>query len=333
MAYLIPDAEERECFLNWLAYKFQNPSKRSYACVLVAEDAFGIGRSWLGNMITKALQGHVNKATLSQLIGKGTSADRTYNDWMSGCQFLIVDEAKDVSREDFWSAYETFKTRVDTSPVVFRSNAKYGKTKDDTMWFNCLIFTNHADAMLIPEDDRRIAVFSNPTERRDDEYYERLHAALDNDDEARRLYWWLRRKDVSRYNPAKPPMTAAKIQMIEASKSPIDEIYEHLVENMEGDLATRKQVTVHVKRVARALGFDQIEHSPQNAVRRIWRQMGSLKPGEKNGYRIQIDTVREEIRAIRGGRGWILRLPNVDRDVILDEMKQNSDKVGNLKIS
>ena len=33
-----------------------------------------------------------------------------------------------------------------------------------------------------------------------------------------------------------PPMTAAKIQMIETSKSPIDEIYEHLVENMEGDL-------------------------------------------------------------------------------------------------
>ena len=261
------------------------------------------------------------------------SADRTHNDWAAGCQFLIVDEAKDVSREDFWSAYETFKTPVDTSPVEFRSNAKYGKTKDDTMWFNCLIFTNHADAMMIPDDDRRIAVFSNPTERRDDTYYERLHAALDDDAEARRFYWWLRRKDVSQYNPAKPPMTAAKIQMIEASKSPIDEIYEHLVENMEGDLATRKQVTVHVKRVARALGFDQIEGSPQNAVRRIWRQMGSLKPGEKNGYRIQIDTVREEIRAIRGDRGWILRLPNVDRDVILDEMKQNSDKVGNLKIS
>lgn len=333
MAFLIPDAEERECFLNWLAYKFQNPSKRSYACVLVAEDAFGIGRSWLGNIITKALQGHVNKATLSQLIGKGTSADRTYNDWMSGCQFLIVDEAKDVSREDFWSAYETFKTRVDTSPVEFRSNAKYGKTKDDTMWFNCLIFTNHADAMMIPDDDRRIAVFSNPTERRDDEYYERLHATLDNDAEARRLYWWLRRKDVSQYNPAKPPMTAAKIQMIEASKSPIDEIYEHLVENMEGDLATRKQVTVHVKRTARALGFDQIEGSPQNAVRRIWRQMGSLKPEEKNGYRIQIDTVREEIRAIRGSGEWISKLSELSREDILDEMKQNSDKVGNLKIS
>jgi len=328
--YLIPDAAERGCFLDWLAYKFQNPDKRSYAVVLVAEDAFGIGRSWVGNIIEKALEGHVAKATLSQLIGKGTSADKNYNDWAAGCQFLIVDEAKDVSREDFWSAYETFKTRVDTSPVKFRSNAKYGKTKDDTMWFNCLIFTNHADAMMIPEDDRRIAVLSNPTTKRDDEYYERLHTGLNTDHEARRLYWWLKRRDVSQFNPAKPPMTAAKIFMIEASKSPIDEIYEHLVENMEGDLATRKQVTVHVKRTARALGFDQIEGSPQNAVRRIWRQMSSLQPTNKNGFRIRIDTVREEVRAIRGIGEWILKTSEISSERIVDEMRKNSDNLVNL---
>ena len=61
--------------------------------------------------------------------------------------------------------------------------------------------------------------------------------------------------------------------------------------------------------------------------------MGSLKPGEKNGYRIQIDTVREEIRAIRGSGEWITKLSEARREDILDEMKQNSDKVGNLKIS
>ena len=156
-----------------------------------------------------------------------------------------------------------------------------------------------------------------------------LHAALDDDAEARRLYWWLRRKDVSKYNPAKPPMTAAKIQMIEASKSPIDEIYEHLVENMEGDLATRKQVTVHVKRMARALGFDQIEGSPQNAVRRIWRQMSSLQPTNRNGYRVKIDTVREEVRAIRCVGDWISQTS----EQIVDEMRKNSDTVVNMKIS
>ena len=127
-------------------------------------------------------------------------------------------------------------------------------------------------------------------------------------------------------------MTDAKIQMIEASKSPADEIYEHLVENMEGDLATRKQITVHVKRTARAMGYDQIEGSPQNTVRRIWRQMASLDPGNRNGLRITIDTVREEIRAVRSKGAWISQTSEISRDAITDEMKKNSDEPANMHI-
>ena len=137
---------------------------------------------------------------------------------------------------------------------------------------------------------------------------------------------------MTQFNPAAPPMTDAKIQMIEASKSPIDEIYEHLKENMAGDLATRKQVTAHVKRTARTLGFDQIEHSPQNAVRRIWRQMSSLEPANRNGYRVQIDTVREEIRALRSSGVWISKTSEISSEQIVDEMRKNSDQVVSLQI-
>ena len=70
---------------------------------MTAEDTFGIGRSWVGLMLQKTLQGHV---------GKGTSAELRYNDWAGGIRFLIVDEAKDVTLEDFWYAYETFKQRI-----------------------------------------------------------------------------------------------------------------------------------------------------------------------------------------------------------------------------
>jgi len=106
---LLPFNVERETFLDWLTYKVQNPGKRSYAVVLVAENASGIGRSWVGNILERAMQGHVSKANLAQLIGRGTSTYKTHNDWTSQCRFLIVDEAKDVSREDFYLVYGTFK--------------------------------------------------------------------------------------------------------------------------------------------------------------------------------------------------------------------------------
>ena len=82
--FLLPDDDERDLFLNWLAFKIQNPPRRSYAVVMIAEEAFGVGRSWLKTMLTAVLQGKgVNTVTLSQLVGKGTSAEANYNDWMT----------------------------------------------------------------------------------------------------------------------------------------------------------------------------------------------------------------------------------------------------------
>jgi hypothetical protein len=88
-----------------------------------------------------------------------------------------------------------------------------------------------------------------------------------------------------------------------------------------------------VKRVARSLGFDQIEHSPQNMVRRIWRQMQSLQPTNRNGYRVQIDITREEIRALRRPNEWLSQMIVLSRKQIVEEMKKNSDTVVNLHIS
>jgi len=85
-----------------LAYEVRNPGERSYAVALVAENAFGIGRSCVGIILERAIQVHGSKANLAQLVGRGTSADKTYKDWASQCQFLIVEEAKDVSWEDFY---------------------------------------------------------------------------------------------------------------------------------------------------------------------------------------------------------------------------------------
>ena len=192
------------------------------------------------------------------------------------------------------------------------------------MWFNALIFSNHNDAMIIPEDDRRIAVFTNPTEKMAPAYYERLHATLEDDLEARRVYWYLMDRDVEAFNPAMPPMTEAKKVMIEVSKSLTDEILEYLRDNLEGDLVTRKTLHNHVRRAARSLGHDGVDQSPGATVRRIWRKLGSLKPGEKNGFRILIDTDREEIRAVRGSGEWISKLPTIERDEILAQVRRNS---------
>ena len=52
--------------------------------------------------------------------------------------------------------------------------------------------------------------------------------------------------------------------------------------------------------------------------------LGSLRPGEKNGYRVMIDTERSEIRAVRGSGEWISKLPDLEHADIIAEIRKNS---------
>lgn len=301
--YLLPCDTERDIFLNWMAYKVQNPARRSYGVLMVADEAYGVGRSWLRSMFSAMWQGKVNAVTLPQLIGRGTAAEATYNDWTVGCQLLIVDEAKEgVSQEDFYRGYETFKSMVDTRVGKVRVNPKYGRTRDDYMFWNCLIFSNHSDALALPTNDRRICVMSNPTTMETPAYYDALEASLDGD-EPRRVYWYLMHRDVTGYDNIYPPMTSAKLAMTDQHRSPSDEIKEWISERYEGDLFTRSSLKSAVISAASALDYPQFITTPGGITRTLWGKMGPLRD-EKNGARYVINGVQTEIRALRGREMW-----------------------------
>jgi hypothetical protein len=324
--YLIPDAAQRETFLNWLAYKVQNPASRSYAVIMVAEDAFGIGRSWLKDLLRRALQGHVNSASLSQLIGKGTSSEQTYNDWMAECQFLVVEEAKDagLTRDDFYHGYETFKQIVDTRIAEnVRINPKYGRTRHENIYFNVLIFTNHADAMALPEGDRRVFVVENPTVPRDSAYYDRLDKSLHGDEPAR-VYWWLMRHDVSGFNHVQPPMTPAKLAMIESTRAPSDQIMDWLIENHASDLVTSNDLRKAIARAAGDLGLQRIAFDSSGVYRALWRKIKTLRPTKpKHGARYMLCEKRVEVRALRNRQMWLDIDVAGDVDVVKAELAKN----------
>ena len=319
-------AGEADTFLDWLAHKIQYPDKRSYACAMVADAAYGTGRSWLRACLQAVMQGKVNTATLGQLVGKGTPGQNNYNDWLSESQFLVVEEAKDVSREDFFDLYETFKERVDTRTVPFRCNPKYGRTRDDTMYFNCLIFTNHSDAMVLPENDRRVYVIENPMKRLELSYYETLERSLDGDEPAK-IYWYLKRRDVSKFDHIYPKMTNAKQAMIEQSVSQVDEIFDMVMDTFVGDLVTRKLLQTRIKKAARELDYSKVEAASGSVSGRLWKKLGTLRPEAKNGARYTIDTDQEEIRAVRNREKWLEVDERRDRDVLVEELKKNTGDV------
>jgi len=302
MDYLIPSEEERTAFISWLAHKIQNPLSRSYAVCMVTDEVFGIGRSWIKSILNAALQGKVNSASLAQLVGKGTQSENNYNDWMVNCQFLIIDEAKDeIDRDIFYAAYEKFKQRIDNHPVSERINVKYGQATEQLIYFNCLIFSNHLDALALPENDRRVLVITNNNELNTPEYYENLYTSIK--DEAAKLYWFLMRRDLRNFDHVYPIETPGKLAMVEQNKSPSDAIYSWVLENIKSDLATQESLKKHVVSAAIALNYEYIMMKPGAVIRRIWGKLGNLR-GEKNGARYVLVGKRCEIRCFRNEKKW-----------------------------
>ena len=85
-----------------------------------------------------------------------------------------------------------------------------------------------------------------------------------------------------------------------------------------------------MKNIARELGYTAIEHAPGSTVRRIWKQLGSLREDNVKGLRMQIDTVRDEIRAVRNKSQWQMMDETEHRDVIIAELHKNSGQVVSL---
>jgi hypothetical protein len=319
MEYLVPDQDERELVVNWLAAKIQEPASRSYAVCMVAEDLFGVGRSWLREILERMLQGKVNTATLGQLIGKGTHAENNYNDWMS-CQFLVVEEAKDdIDRDTFYAGYEKFKQVVDTRVGSSRINEKYGRTRTESIYFNCLIFTNHHDALALPKNDRRVAVVVNATKMNTPAYYDRLEASLLNHEPAR-LYWYLMRRDVSKYDRIYPPMTPSKMAMIEQNESPSHIIFDWVRENIEGDVITKDVLRTYVMLAAARLSYENITLKPGGVVRHIWGKCKNLR-GEYKGARYVINGRQTEVRVLRNLPNWIIADESRDREKFVEGIK------------
>ena len=325
--FLLPDERERTVFLDWLAYKIQHPRSRSYAYCMIAEATFGVGRSWIGEMITKMMPKHVNRATLAQLVGRGTSAEQNYNDWMVGCQFLIVEEARDntLSREEFYNSYETFKQNVEPrgeSRTEIRVNEKYGRTRDEVVYYNALIFTNHADAMLLEEGDRRVYCARNPTHRLTPEYYQTLADALLTDAEPARAYWWLKRREVT-VDQIYPEMTPSKQYMIGENRKPSDVMLDWMLDNHPPDLVTRKSLRSLVVRVARELDDDKTMTEPGMATKFIWKKLKSLRASDtKNGARYLLDGKQTEVRSLRNYDFWV----RADEERNVEAVKSELDK-------
>ena len=266
--YLVPNAADREFFLDWLAAKSQSMAFRGPAILMIATQQ-GAGRTTLGNMLMHMFgTSNVVKKPFADIIKV-----QTFNDWMAKA-LVITDET--LATEDgskFWVAAERLKERVDTTPAMMQIEQKNRDAYSQMNYSSFLLFSNHAGAMRLGENDRRFYVINNPEIPAPAEYFTALNQWIEDGTWAKGVYRWLRQREVNVPELLKPPvMTEAKRQMIDTTTQPLEVAVEAILWAWPSLLITQNNVTHILNKAGMGARLGMDANKMRYALPKVFRE-------------------------------------------------------------
>lgn len=270
MLKLIPDEAAREHVLDYLAFMVQHPGEKIRHTLLI-QGPEGAGKSYLGELM-KHIIGPSNYRELDN-----DALTQPYTEWASSKQLVVVEEVMAVGRREISNK---LKTKI-TSPTL-EINIKGVRQYIIPNRMNFIMLTNHKDALPIDPGDRRYFVYYSPLTPQSPEYYDALFGQLP--EYAPCVKKLLLTRNLSRFNPAKPPpVTEHKVEMIEDSLPPLDQRIREMVENFEPpfhtDFVTAGEVLQRVGDVGR--------HMSERKIGRALARLGHQNHGQKRIFKDQ----------------------------------------------
>ena len=228
--------------LNVLSFWAQKRGHKINHAVVVYGETQGTGKDSCFVPLMRFLgDNNVKNISPSDIIGQ-------FNPFLCA-ELVVVNEMNNFkSRETM----DRMKSWLAAPPWMITINMKFAQPFHIPNRMNCLIYTNHADALRMEDSDRRFWVheclLTTPMSAA---YYDALYKFYDNGG-CEMVIGWLMQRDISAFNPkVAPPMTNAKREMINAGlPEPIRWLRKLFAEDGEG-FASRTVVTVaEVKRMA-----------------------------------------------------------------------------------
>lgn len=259
VAYLVPAEAERTRFLQWLAHIVQRPGELPHTCYLMIAHETGIGRNWLAGVLARVLSGFVAAGVpLADVL------DGKFNGYLSEKLLATVDEAREGLSTHRYARGEALKRLITEEHRII--NAKYGL---QTVEVNCcrwLMFSNHDDALPFDNNDRRVVVIENPSQRQQPEYYAALYAYLGRPEFIASVREYFRTLPLDGFSPgAHAPMNAAKHRVLEVMAPSVDRAIREFVDTWPTAFAGLSDIR---RAVQEATGEAPKEPAFSHAVRR-----------------------------------------------------------------
>ena len=222
--------DDGNILIKWAAWNVQRPGEKIlWAPILVGIP--GDGKTTILKIMAAAC-GNKNVRHVSP-----EALDSAFNSYATGACIVGLEEVR-VKGKSRYPIQEALKPLLTNSVIDVVCKGRDPKNVPNVT--NYIALTNHPDALALDEDDRRWGVFRTRFESRqdmlnklDEEYWRKLHAAIENNPEM--IRGWLLDRNLSDFNPNTGPlMTLAKEQMIRESRSGPAEEIESIIGTAEG---------------------------------------------------------------------------------------------------
>lgn len=274
MGYLLPVEEEREWFIDWMAFCLQRPEERCKVTPLHVSVPHGTGRGWVVELLD-ILHGSWNcrKTKFKTLCGEGSGGG--FNDYFNRSLLCCIEEVKESSkRYDVDDTIRDFLTEK-----KLNVNIKHGSNETDLVYTNFFFMSNHPDALVFKQSDRRIQVLSGPEDVRPQQYYSKLYDWLKNMDNIAALNRYLRERDISNFNWQVSTDTEGRKAMIVSNETPTETAFWEFVKDSGKIAITKAQLCEALQEYMEGDVFENPVEENQlvQILKKNFRQIGRIK--------------------------------------------------------
>lgn len=222
--YVFKNAPEWRRWLEcWLAYPLQYPGTKLYTAVAIWSVETGTGKTLIGHTIQRIYGSNGIMVRKDDLVSGE-------NDYAENKQFVLGDE---ITGSESRGLADKLKGLITNEEI--RINIKYVPRFSIQSCVNYYFTSNNPDAFFLDEKDRRFFIHEITGAPLPEEWYLDVYDPWYKSDEGiAALYHHLLTLDLTGFNPrGKAPMTQAKEEMIESSRSVLANWVHNFRENPE----------------------------------------------------------------------------------------------------
>jgi len=231
MARMVPDERDRAILFSYLAAMKQYPGKK-FRWAPVIQGVQGNGKGVFTSVAEYIVGGHLytHKPNAHHFVDSGSK----FTGWLDRKLLILIDEIKMSERRDI---LEIFKPLITDDRVEIQRKGADQVTGDNRA--NFIFTTNHRDAVIKTDDDRRYAIFYTAQQAQSDvkwsdDYFPTLYDWLRAEGFAAVAYW-LHQYDIpDQLNPAtrahRAPQTSSTAEAIRESLGVVEQIVQEAID-------------------------------------------------------------------------------------------------------